>query len=130
MWVDDRTTIAWLLLAVHQVGPSEPAELWKVISAMDWINHALPLDDEIEFAVGALVRLGLVSVEKHSLLALTPEGHSFIESCESRSIYTTWDRLAAALRDVPSRGEVDWRANEGVLAEANRRYAAEVRRRR
>lgn len=123
MSVNDRTTAAWLLLAISSVSRERPAELWEVMGAADWINHAPLLDEEIERGVDLLSRSGLVSVTEDLLFELTPNGRALIERCGSRSLHTMWDRLTDALPQLPTRDESSWRLDATAAREANRRYS-------
>jgi hypothetical protein len=127
--VNDRTTAAWLLLAVSSVSRERPAELWEVMGAADWINHAPLLDEEIELGVDLLSRSGLVSVTEDLLFELTPNGRALVERCESRSLHRMWDRLTDALPQLQPRDGSSWRLDANAAREADRRYRSDIRRR-
>ena len=56
---------AWLLLAVkYAQSPERRATREQVIRAADYINHAIPTEEELEHGVNVLVSLKLIRIEK------------------------------------------------------------------
>lgn len=66
---------AWIYGAIAVNG--RRCTLASVISAADWINHAIPLDHEVQDALGKLTGAGLVRVYDDWTFELTDDGTSF-----------------------------------------------------
>lgn len=64
----------WVLAAIGVY--QRPCTLLEVIGAADWINHAVPLEDEVESALGKLTGAGLVRIYEEWTFELTDEGAS------------------------------------------------------
>src|SRR6478752_5929937 len=65
---------AWVLAAIGVY--QRPCTLLEVIGAADWVNHAVPLEDEVESALGKLTGAGLVRIYEEWTFELTDEGAS------------------------------------------------------
>ncbi len=70
LWSD-----AWILLAIALVGRDSSASLTQVVAAADAVQHAIPAREEINGAVGRLVRAGYV-VPEGARLGLTESGRA------------------------------------------------------
>ena len=53
-----------------------PCTLVEVIGAAEWVNHAVPLENEVESALGRLTGAGLVRIYEEWTFELTDDGAS------------------------------------------------------
>lgn len=83
----------WVFASIGGYG--RPCTLVELISAADRINHVVPLDHELESALGKLTGAGLVRVFEDWSFELTDEGTT-VWSSEGRD-------LPAHLRSVQAR---------------------------
>ncbi len=65
---------AWVLAAIGVY--QRPCTLLEVIGAAEWVNHAVPLEEEIASALGKLTGAGLVRIYEEWTFELTDEGAS------------------------------------------------------
>jgi len=65
---------AWVLAAIGVY--QRPCTLVEVIGAADWVNHGVPLEAEVESALGKLTGAGLVRIYEEWTFELTDEGAS------------------------------------------------------
>jgi hypothetical protein len=118
--VDVRWTDAWILAAIQWAGGGD---LSHVIGAADAINHQIPMIDEVEHAVGLLVSAGLVKLSNDRFQP-TREGEQLFQQADTADIFTTLNRIHAALRKVPVAKEnaSEWRIEPETFRSAYEEY--------
>jgi len=110
---------AWMFLAVA-VGQQEGGvtSLEYVISAADWINHAVPMDDELVGGLNRLAAAGLLAVVDNDF-SFTEAGNAVYSKVRKRAGRSKqFERLKAEFRDLPEPPDPPWRPAQSVLDDA------------
>ena len=99
----DASTIAWIFLAVDFTD-LEGAGLIDILHAADAINHAVPLENELESSIQFLTSHGMLLKQGNSF-HITERGRSILESAHhgAANIFEVWRALEAQIRSVPLR---------------------------
>ena len=110
---------AWLFLAVaYGRGDNRRAALTDLIGAADWINHAIPLDEELRAGLNRLVAAGLVNVDDDAF-GLTDSGRSLLEKVSERAgLWKQWERLEGAFASLEDPPTPNWMPAEGEITRA------------
>jgi hypothetical protein len=111
----------WILLAVAKASFHGSCSLPRLISAADYINHAIPSRAQIEGGVNRLAAAGLLSVSKNGF-SLAPKGRRLMIGLESksRSLPRQWKMLE---KELPAIGPLTRRARRWRLSPAVYRQA-------
>ena len=105
---------AWVLAAIGVY--QRPCTLLEVIGAADRINDAVPLQDEVESALGKLTGAGLLRIYEEWTFELTDEGAS-LWSEGARELQSQLEPIEAQLSAFePGRGSV--KLPRGVMERA------------
>ena len=56
----NNSTIAWIWVAAMEAGDGKPVKKEVVLSAADFINKAIPTDEEFDFAISELAKRGFL----------------------------------------------------------------------
>jgi len=110
----DIRTYAWIFLSVSE----QPTLLQKIIAVADGINHAIPMQDELQKSFGWLQAQGLVKKEGKNYL-LTESGAELTKSISYRSIMKVWDAITENFAQLP---EVDFQLEDISVAEIKAAY--------
>ena len=75
--------------------------LRDLIATADYINHAIPTDEEIEGGINRLARAGLVTVEE-GYFHLTPAGRLLLREFHGKrdSLLKVWERVDGHLQTL------------------------------
>ena len=97
----DAKTVAWIFYAVDMAASSAGAPRTDILHAADAINHAVPLDKELNGSLALLVDAGLV-VQTGKFCSLTKTGQAAISSARSsgNTVFAVWDTLTRQLTDM------------------------------
>ena len=89
----ESTTIAWILLAIS-FWNKDSVTREEIIHSADAINHAVPLESELEVAIRFLVLQGLI-LEQDRSFSISDSAREMIESAHSASgnIIDVWKAL-------------------------------------
>jgi hypothetical protein len=112
---------AWVLLAITLRDGGGGCSLTEVIAAADAINHAIPLDSELEQAARRLLGAGLVQVRDRRLF-VTEAGRNLeavrTDQARARGVLPGQvGRLLDDLQGLPVT-EHDWALEPGELSQA------------
>ena len=108
-------------------GPNGRARLKDIVATADWVNHAIPLEEELTGGLNRLITGGYVSRSRGSF-ALTHAGEALHQNVKKRAgIWTQFDRLAMAFESLESPPTPVWRPTpetvragiDGWLSEAD-----------
>lgn len=102
---------AWLLAAISKARP-DPAgagpTLAEVLSAAEWINHAIPTRDETELAIRRLLGAGLIAVDATAdHLRVTEAGQQVLRRWR-HGLFGWIDALPPALRRLGPPRPAEW----------------------
>jgi hypothetical protein len=104
----------WVLAAIGVY--QRPCTVLEMIGAADWVNHAVPLEDEVESALGKLTGAGLVRIYEEWTFELTDEGAS-LWSAGAQDLQRQLPLIEAQLAEFePGRGVV--KLPRGVMEQA------------
>ena len=96
------------LAVAHGRNPDGTAALVNVIAAADWINHAIPVEDELRRGLNRLIDAGFVG-EDRGTFRLTAAGESILAKVRRRaSAWTQLNRLATAFAEIGEPSEPSW----------------------
>jgi hypothetical protein len=110
---------------------SGSASLDVLIGTADWINHAIPLDDELRGGLNRLIAAGLIS-ESEDRFRLTEAGEALHAKAQKRAgLRKEFDRLKIEFDAMAVPAEATWTPPERALDEAraayHKRMAAAIR---
>ena len=96
----DASTIAWIFLAIGPDGGRLPG----IIAAADAINHAVPMESELQLAFRHLARHGLV-VRRGRRFVTTDAGRAMLERAHrgARFVMESWRELEAEIHRLDAR---------------------------
>ena len=100
-----------------------PGWLARVIGTADFINHAIPTEDEVAGGVERLSAAGLVELRRRRL-RLTRAGRRLYREMKGGSWFDEWHRLEGALPEAVDRAEDGQRLPAGAYERAVARYLA------
>lgn len=108
--MDQPKVDAWMFLGVaFGRGPNGRASLKDIVAAADWVNHAIPLEEELTGGLNRLIAGGYVRSSRGSF-ALTHAGEALHQRVKKRAgIWTQFDRLAMAFDSLDSPPKPVWR---------------------
>jgi hypothetical protein len=138
--MDQRHVDAWMFLGVaFGRGPNRGARLKDIVAAADWVNRAIPLEEELTGGLNRLIAGGYVRSSRGTF-ALTHSGEALHQKVKKRAgIWTQLDRLATAFESLETPPSPFWKPTpetvragiDGWLREADDiRKADDPRRRR
>ena len=111
---------SWVLMGLT----AEPRPLRDVIAYMDALEHAVPLQEELDAGLRELVAAGLAVVDGDRF-GLTPAGAELVEraSGSTREWQTAFRRVDAALQALADPPALpDWRLSRELYDGAVREY--------
>jgi hypothetical protein len=114
---------AWVLTAVAI--SQRPCSLTELVATADGINHAIPLDPEVDGAVGKLLGSGLLDVTPDLAFDLTPKGSALVARRHG-SLFTQVDSVLSLLASVTARDQ-EFSLPPGAMQEAVDVYLARSR---
>ena len=87
---------AWIFLSINNIEGGTSLE--DLIAKADWINHAIPSEEEVEGAVNRLSKAGLVRFQNAKFI-FSDSGKELYEYVYSKkgSMLTLWDKLEKLL---------------------------------
>jgi len=92
-------TYSWIFLSVAE--QPKPTSLQTIIGVADYINHAIPTQNELQTSLGWLQAQGLIKKEGDNYL-LTETGSVLRKSVSrKRSIHELWDAIEAKISEMP-----------------------------
>jgi len=115
------------LAVVFGRGPNDGAKLKDIVAAADWVNHAIPLEEELTGGLNRLIVGGYVRSSRGTF-ALTHAGEALYLKVKKRAgIWTQFDRLATAFESLESPPSPVWKPTpdtvragiDGWLSEAD-----------
>jgi hypothetical protein len=94
----DAKAIAWIFYATDMAMSPAGAVRTDISHAADAINHAVPLDKELNGSLRCLLECGLIS-QTGKRYMLTSAGASMIGTARERgnTVFAVWDALAELL---------------------------------
>ena len=104
------------------------ASLEDLIGAADWINHAIPMDDELIGGLNRLIAAGVVD-EHDDSFALTQTGEAIFAKVQKRAgIRKQFERLRSEFENLETPQAPGWVPATGVIdaavAEYQKKFAA------
>ena len=89
----EANTVAWILLAISFWDKSSVARA-EILHSADAIDHSVPLESELELALGFLIRQGLIEEDGHSF-SISDAGREMLEAAHggSGNIFDVWKAL-------------------------------------
>ncbi len=110
---------AWMFLAVAiSRGDGGCASLEDMIAAADWINRAIPLDEELTGGLNRLMAAGFVG-NTGNTFTLTESGVALFLKVQKRAgVWTQFERLAVAFESLPSPATPMWTPPPGAIEAA------------
>lgn len=110
------------LAVAYGRGDNQRAALAELIGAADWINHAIPLDEELRGGLNRLIAAGLVD-EDDSAFGLTDSGGSLLAKVgKCAGLWKQWERLEGAFASLVDPSTPSWMPAEGELDRAFQAY--------
>lgn len=113
----DRSDVdAWMFLAVAvSRGSDGEATLEDMVAAADWINHAIPSNQELEVGLNRLLAARFLSNTRDAF-GLTPAGESLYSRVRKRAgIWTQLKRLGKAFEAIETPDDPLWAPAAGVI---------------
>jgi hypothetical protein len=114
---------AWIFLSLNNIEGGTSLE--DLIAKADYINHAIPAEDEVEGAITRLSKAGLVRFGDAKFF-LTDFGEELFEYIYSQkgSMLALWDKLEKHLNksDFPLLNIEDFKLRPGELHVAYKKY--------
>jgi hypothetical protein len=107
--------------ALHAALPVTGASLADVLAAADFLHHAVPTRDELEFSVRRLAGAGLLSVED-DLVEIAPAGEQLWRTRPFSGLSSAVMTLQAQLNRASRPGQSAWTLEEQAYATALREY--------
>ena len=95
----DASTVAWIFLATSLAGGSGQATRREISNVADAINHAVPLDSELNGSFRYLAARGLIE-KRGKFYALTQSGVSLVETARNgrSTVMEIWKALEHLLK--------------------------------
>lgn len=89
-----KTTNSWIFLAVAVAAGEMPTRIEAIINAADFINHAVPTQEELQTSFEWLTKQGLILKEGEKIM-LTENGMALYKeaTAESKRMLAVWDYL-------------------------------------
>ncbi len=93
-------TESWIFLAIkYTCGENSSCELFEVIGAADFINHAIPTTREVNLALSKLTERNFVNVEDKRI-EMTKLGRAqFTETKQRKRVHTELEELSEKLEE-------------------------------
>ena len=118
-----QSSDAWVFISIN---PSEAGTTLEfLIATADWINHAIPTQNEIEGAVNRLAQAGLLRVEADKFF-LTEPGHEIQRSILAKkgSMIKLWAKMEKHLNEteLPVVVADEFHLSANQLEDAHQRY--------
>lgn len=114
---------AWIFLSLNKI--EEGTSLEDLIAKADWINHAIPTEEEVEGAITRLSKAGLVHFRSAKFF-LTDSGKELYEYIYGKrgSMLTLWGKLEKHLNksDFPFLNIEDFKLSAGELQITYEKY--------
>lgn len=107
--------------ALHAALPVTGASLADVLAAADFLHHAVPTREELEFSVRRLAGAGLLRVED-DLVEVAPAGEQLWRTRPFSGLSSAVMTLQAQLNRASTPGESDWTLDEQSYGLALREY--------
>ena len=103
----DDQVMMWVLMSILYGGGENGAELAGIISASDYINHAIISYPELQVGLTRLQSLGVIRKQDSKICFTTPfrEEIACMEK-QSRSLHKKWQALEAVLKVLPEGAEM------------------------
>ena len=117
--MDKSQVNAWMFLAVAvSRGPDGAAALEDVVAAADWVNHAIPLQDELTGGLNRLLGAGFLRNTSDSF-ALSDTGEALYSRVKKRAgLSTQFKRLKEAFESLPAADVLLWTPGAGAIDRA------------
>lgn len=114
-----RQVDAWMFLAVAvSRGDDGYASLEDFIPAADWVNHALPLDEEVTGGLNRLMAAGFVR-NRGNTFALSEAGEALYLRVQKRAgIWKQFEQLEAAFDNLTPPLDPIWTPETGAIEAA------------
>jgi formylglycine-generating enzyme required for sulfatase activity len=107
--------------ALHAALPVTGASLADVLAAADFLHHAVPTRDELEFSVRRLAGAGLLRVED-DLVEVAAAGEQLWRTRPFSGLSSAVMTMQAQLNRASGPGESEWTLDEPTYATALREY--------
>lgn len=107
--------------ALHAGLPVTGASLADVLAAADFLHHAVPTRDELEFSVRRLAGAGLLHVAD-DLVEVAPAGEQLWRTRPFSGLSSAVMTLQAQLNRAGAPGESEWTLDEPTYLTALREY--------
>ena len=100
---------AWMFMAVaHGRREGRHATLEDLLAAADWINHAIPTDEELLGGLNRLISAGLLESRGNGFV-LTHLGAALFMKVQKRAgLWKQFDRLAVEFAELPTPMTPSW----------------------
>jgi hypothetical protein len=108
--------------ALHAALPVTGASLADVLAAADFLHHAVPTRDELEFSVRRLAGAGLLRIED-DLVEVAPAGEQLWRTRPFSGLSSAVMTLQAQLNRASAPGDCAWTLDEQTYATAVREYS-------
>jgi len=108
--------------ALHAALPVTGASLADVLAAADFLHHAVPTRDELQFSVRRLAGAGLLQVDD-DLVEITPAGEQLWRTRPFSGLSSAVMTLQAQLNRATAPGAGDWALDEQTYATAVSEYS-------
>ena len=107
----------FLAVAVSR-GPVGTASLEDVVAAADWVNHVIPLEDELTGGLNRLLGAGFLQ-NPSDLFALSDTGEALYARVQKRAgLRTQFNRLKEAFGSLPAADVLMWTPAVGAIDHA------------
>ncbi|MEV6846826.1 hypothetical protein [Actinoplanes sp. NPDC051411] len=107
--------------ALHAALPVTGASFADVLAAADFLHHAVPSRDELEFSMRRLAGAGLLSVED-DLVEIAPAGEQLWRTRPFSGLSSAVMTLQAQLNRASAPGDWEWTLDEQTYMTALREY--------
>jgi formylglycine-generating enzyme required for sulfatase activity len=107
--------------ALHASLPVTGASFADVLAAADFLHHAVPSRDELEFSMRRLAGAGLLSVED-DLVEIAPAGEQLWRTRPFSGLSSAVMTLQVQLNRASAPGDWEWTLDEQTYATALREY--------
>jgi hypothetical protein len=107
------------------------ASLDALIGTADWINHAVPLDEELQLGLNRLIAAGFIS-ESEDRFRLTEAGEALHAKSQKRAgLWKQFERLEVQFDVLADPPDPAWKPSHAALDDAraayHKRMAAAIR---
>ena len=107
--------------ALHAALPVTGASFADVLAAADFLHHAVPSRDELEFSLRRLAGAGLLQVED-DLVEIAPAGEQLWRTRPFSGLSSAVMTLQVQLNRASSPGDSEWTLDEQTYTTALREY--------